>query len=316
MNPAPGASRANSPGWFPFGWYVTPELPPHDTHRVGRFVAFGREWLNTREPAAVSSPRCQHDGAPLWRKPAPARGQLRCPRCGRPPAADGLPVGVWAGRTWFWWHPGGDAPHWELPPDPVPVAAWHWSSYPIHTTWMDIAENSVDWAHFSTIHAPATTPVVLEDRWVGPIRHIRSLQRMPTLDGSDGTTEVHSTAHGPGLLLSTLRVAGLLDAMLITSVVPRGATEVTVHVGLSTQPAGPGRAHTPGAASTTLLTSLSRQFFRAVHVQMEQDAAIWNHKVWLSDPLLAPGENGILKIRRDLERFRAPEPGATRTSRP
>ena len=284
------------------------------TESVERFECCGDTWVRTKDPVQVTRAWCQRDGAPLWlQRTSSASDRPRCPTCRDELGAD-VAVRQFAGRDWMWWHPHDPVPQWELPADPITgdFSAPHWSVSTIQTTWMDIAENSVDWQHFPTLHAPAPVPLVIEDRWDDHIRVIKSLQRMPGLD-ADSLTEVRSVAYGPGVLVSSLRVVDAVDAVVVASVVPQREHKVAMHVGLATRVAsgsGDVGADTHARAlDARSLVAARRALQRAMRVQVEQDAAIWNHKIWLPDPRLAAGEQAITQVRRDLERFRANTPG-------
>ena len=300
------------PGWLPFGWYL---VPPSDGRVVG-FVAFNNRWVTLGEPpAVVTSAWCPHDGAPLLPGDSaqPDRAQHascavdelpRCPRCGQSVEAT-LPTECWAGRTWMWWHPHNVPPLWAMPSEITDFDLTHleWMSIPVTTTWMDIAENSSDWAHFPALHAPAVMPTVLEDRWIGHVRTIRSLQRGPA-PGGDTLTEVAATAFGPGVLVSHSTVADLMAVLVINSIVPVDDRRVAFHYAVATRSLRDDPI-VPGVVRRT-----RRDLVRAIERQMAQDKSVWDHKLWLSRPQLADNEGAILQLRRDLERFRADSPAS------
>src|SRR3954453_17059607 len=68
----------------------------------------------------------------------------------------------------------------------------------LSTAWQEIAENSVDMAHFKYVHGTGSVADIGELTIDGPMRTVRSQQAFQTLRG-EFMGELQSNSYGPGM---------------------------------------------------------------------------------------------------------------------
>ena len=201
------------------------------------------------------------------------------------------PTVVRNGRVFFWWHPDPSIePQWEIPelvPDDfVAAGAFEWR---VRTAWQEVAENSVDMAHFTSVHG-LTRPGDISDVTIdGPRRTIASSQSFNTARGPfEGAIEANS--YGPGVGVTHFDLMG--RATLLSCTTP--VDEEQVHVRFAF-------FHSPDE----IAAKITPRFAEEVRRQFEQDIPIWEVKRFVPTPALAPSEKAITEFRRWAGQFYA-----------
>jgi hypothetical protein len=121
--------------------------------------------------------------------------------------------------VWFWWHPRGDAPLWDVPE----VREWtdpDWSDdyvrhdWRIRTQWREVAENGVDLTHFHYLHGTATIPQLEFYEIRDHLWHSNSVQDINTPTGPR-PANFEIQLHGPGCAWLRFGVDELVEILLL-----------------------------------------------------------------------------------------------------
>lgn len=307
---------------FPSGWFpalLSDELAPG---QVRPLRYFGRDlvaWRGEDGAVRMLDAYCRHLGAHLGYGGRVVGNEIECPfHAWRYdgsgvvrdiPYASAIPARLtkpcrhqWpvteANRMiWFWFHPAGAPPTWEVEAFPE-TADPAWTDYEIHewvvfTPIRNMAENAVDAAHFRYVHGTATFP---ESRmtWDGVRRSSHLEFKLDTPAGQvDGG--VTARQFGPGQ--SATRFFGLADTLLVAAVTPVEMDRTRVRF-CFTQP----RAQAEGPAG-----ALARGFIAEVCRQLDQDKVIWDRQRTLEKPIVCDGDGPILQMRAWYAQFEHPE---------
>lgn len=296
----------------PFGWFSVgrvDELPEAD---VAGVVAFGRElvlWRDGDGSRHLAEAFCPHLGAHLGVGGRVEDGCLVCPfhewafdadgtnvripyaaRPNRKAALRTYPLLRRNGHLLAWYHPDpAVAPAWDvpelLPPDPVECLRFDRT---VRTAWQEIAENSVDMAHFVSVHGAGRVADVGELHIDGPLRCVQSTQSFRSSRG-EFEGQIESRSFGPGLGIVTFTLMGAVT--LVSTTTPVGASEVAVRFTLY---------HDRGDA---IAARIGVAFGAEVQRQLDQDIPIWEHKRYEPHPALAPNEKPITEFRTWARQF-------------
>jgi nitrite reductase/ring-hydroxylating ferredoxin subunit len=304
---------------IPFGWYSlgpSVDLGKGEARAV-RF--FGQNLALYRgedgEPRMIEA-YCRHLGAHLGK--GKVNGDtIECPFhawrydgkgvCVDIPYAERIPalltrpcLKVWPvvdrnGLLMAWHHPNQAPPSWQ-PEVFAEASSNDWSDFEVFewriaTHPQEMAENAADPAHFKYVHGTPTLP----DWDVSYNDHKRSGEMRGQTDASAGETPliIKNGNIGPGEAWT--RFSGLCDLFLMAHVTPIEQDEVCVRFSFSyPKPASPG---------------LPKAFIKEVVRQLEQDIEIWEHKVFLENPILCDGDGPIGDMRRYFEQFYAKADG-------
>jgi 3-ketosteroid 9alpha-monooxygenase subunit A len=319
-----GASRFPFP-WFPRGWYhvaSAAELPPRG---VRPLRCFGRELVLWRDAAGAPhllDAHCPHQGSHLGHGGVVIDALLKCPfhgwrldgegRCRAVPGARTVPahtpIRAWPlveqdGSLLAWCacpqaeapadatrggHAADAAPSFP-PPPPVPEfarAGWQRideRSWTVASHVHEVIENLVDAAHFVGLHKTPSLPRTqfLAD---GPRARVRSGFQLDSLAGPVATT-LESEGHGPGYWV--LRFTGIVPAVVLTTATPLDAERLLFRLVF----------HTAGDPA------LGRAFADSVILEVDQDALVWEHKLWRADPPLSEADGPIREYRAWCRQF-------------
>lgn len=218
--------------------------------------------------------------------------------------------------VYLWYHAEGEHPSWfpdEI--EEIKKRAWTHRGYTQHTVnahIQEIPENAADVAHFVPIHAmPIVTgshsrynfsnwcyiaqhefnagwePQENEEKHVGILQLDHALficgYKVPF-------TEFHLIARqiGPGLVFMKFKSA-FGDGVFLQSLTPK---EPLLHI----------MRHEIYAAKT-MPTFMAKFLLYAEAIQVERDIMIWNHKIFLTKPLLVKEDHSIKKHRRWFSQF-------------
>lgn len=309
-------------GRFPFpvplGWFHVVDAVEVADGAVARADVLGRElvaWRDGSGTVRVQDAVCPHLGAHLGVGGTVQDGCIRCPfhgwrfdgegTCVEIPYSDKLNrkarLRTYStverhGLVFAWYHPAGAPPSWE-PPDVPEIGRDGWTDlirteYAIASIPQEMAENSVDPAHFRYVHGTAIVAIIDEYTTDGPLALMRSTQGMVTKETSVmGRIDVET--HGPGF--SITRFSGIVDAVLLATTTPIDdeTSRLRFHF---TFPAEAGR--------------LGDLFVEEVHRQVQQDIPIWEHKRYLPVPALADTDGPVGRFRRWYQQFYVHDDGS------
>lgn len=299
---------------LPFGWFSLGRLDELPADEVATVAAFGTELVLWRDAAGdrhVAEAWCPHLGAHLGHGGRVEDDCLVCPfhewsfdagganvaipyaeRPNRKGRLRTYPTVLRNGHLLAWYHPDpAVGPRWEvpeaLPAEPVECMRM---DRRVRSVWQEVAENSVDMAHFKSVHGVGRVADVGELHIDGPFRRVRSTQAFTTSRGElEG--QIESNSFGPGMGSVQFTLVGTVTMTSATT--PVDDEHVDVRFTMYHE-AGDEIAGKIGAA-----------FGAEVRRQFDQDVPIWEHKRYQPSPALAPSEKPITEFRRWAAQFYA-----------
>jgi hypothetical protein len=190
----------------------------------------------------------------------------------------------------FWYHPDPAVePQWEIPdvvaPDAVECLRFNRR---VRTVWQELAENSVDMAHFKSVHGMSQAGRMGDMTIDGPLRRVESAQSFQTSKGEfEGA--IVSTSYGPGVGVVVFDL--MTQVTLISANTPIDEDEIEVRFTLF---------HAEG---DELAGKIGGAFGAEVERQFDQDIPIWEAKRYVPTPALAPSEKPVTEFRRWASQF-------------
>jgi len=307
---------ARFPFPMPNGWFAVcfgDELPAGSL-RALRY--FGRELVAMRGDdgvARVFDAHCPHLGAHLGHGGKVEGDGVRCPfhgwrfggdgACVEIPYAKRIPakarLRAWTtiernGLVFVWRHAEGAPPSWEIPfvselgdPAWTPPERRDWV---IRSCSQEMAENTVDPAHFRYVHRTNTVPETESTEIRGHVLHVVSNNRVATPRGEQAG-RIDIQAHGFGM--GWTRFSGIADLLVITTGTPVDAEYTHTRLQFSVK----------RFADSDATRGVGRAFISEIERQFQQDIPIWENKIHLEQPLLVEGEAGIATLRRWARQF-------------
>lgn len=309
-----GARRFPRP--IPFGWFSAGRLRDLPIAEQGEgvwsFQAVGTELVAWHDGTQfrVADAFCPHLGAHLGVGGRVDDGCLVCPfhewtfdgagrnvaipftdRTNAKATLRTYPTAVEDGHLRFWYHPDpAIEPMWEIPKlideSMVPCGSADWT---VASYWQEMAENSVDMAHFVSIHGTPELGEVGSVEVDGPMRKVINKTVYATDQGNiDG--ELHVAMYGPGTSVTTFALFGIVTLLATTTPVDDGHCTLRFdffHDG----------ADISAAVADGFAAEVKRQF--------EQDVPIWENKRFVESPALAPYEKPITEFRAWAAQFYA-----------
>ena len=303
---------------IPFGWFQVayPEdLEPGD---VTPLHYFGRELVLWREAGGdfhLQDAFCPHLGAHIGHGGTVSGNELACPfhgwkydgtgactnipysqRTNKKAHLRTYPVVARNGFVMAWYHPGEEAPQWDIPElpehaDPA-FTDYFRSSYIIHTVPQEMSENGADPAHFLYVHGTETVAEMESYEIDGPRSTMLSKQSYVTPRGTTwGRIDVYN--HGPGF--SAVWFSGIVDALNVATTTPIDDETTQVRFNFTVRKFDDER--------TT--SSVAEAFVAEINKQVQEDRPIWEHKRFLPVPALADTDGPILKFRKWYSQFYA-----------
>jgi phenylpropionate dioxygenase-like ring-hydroxylating dioxygenase large terminal subunit len=299
---------------LPFGWFMACYERELDGEGVVRERLVGRDlvvWRGADGAPHVFDAYCPHLGAHLgvggrvdddgclvcpfheWAFDGAGRN-VRIPYASKPnrkARVRSFPTVVRNGLVLFWYHPDLDVhPMWDLPelvPDEfVACGTYEWT---VGTVWQEVAENSVDMAHFASVHGLTRVADIGEVVVDGPRRQINSTQSFNTARGTfEGALQ--SNSYGPGVGVTHFDLMGRVTLLSATTPVEDDAVRVRFHL-----------FHSPDDVAA----KIAPRFADEVKRQFDQDIPIWEAKRYVPVPALAPSEKAVTEFRRWASQFYA-----------
>jgi len=316
---AVGLTSERIPLPMPFGWFAVCYSDELEEKGVKALNYFGKNLALFRgedgTPRALDA-YCVHMGAHLGVGGKVIGNTLACPfhawqydeegKCVHIPYATKIPGAAaqqclksWPCREvnqmiWIWYHPNDIAPQWEPPayaecsdPEWSPFERYDWT---IKTHPQEMAENSVDAAHFLYVHGTADYPSDWQSSYDGPLRHAYIDTEMTTSKGVV-KSRIENGNDGPGQAWT--RFTGLADTFLLASVTPIARDLVHTRFAF-TQP----KADVDGPRG-----SLAKAFIQEIVRQLNEDIPIWENKRYLPQMRLCDGDGPIMDVRHWFKQF-------------
>lgn len=339
------AGRAAALPPFPTGWYAlafSKELAPGE---LALKTLAGREicLFRTERGALVAmDPVCPHLGAHMGHGGKVVGETLRCPfhafRFGpdgacvatgydsKPPrtSATTYPVCEVQGGAFVHFDPAGRAPTFTLPrEDMSDFGELYTRHYRLRGHPQDTTENSVDLGHLAVVHGYSGARMEGELATEGPHLSARYAMHHPFglargSRGIDAQFVVNVWGLGYSYVQVTIPALGIETRNFVWAT-PVAAQELELRVAMavkrldrsaSLHPALRLLAR-PAPLRWGLERVLGRQSFAAYTNDVEQDFAIWEHKVFVPRPALAAGDGPILRYRRWAEQFYEEPPASS-----
>jgi len=307
-------------GWFPV--IDSEDLEPGSIKAAHFFDKELVLWRDESGEPHVMGAFCPHMGAHVAHGGMVEGDAIRCPFHGWRFAGDGrcraipysqriprvslrnYPTVDRNGQVIAWYHPKHESPLWDIPTIPEWVNTKSTITSKIErviaTTWQEVSENGVDFAHFPAVHM--AQPVKhFEINCDGPFRRVLRRQKIVTPVGYVDS-EITSEEFGPGVGVVRFDVAfthlDLTSFCIITGVTPIDQESVFVRFALALS----GEA---GARNRGIGRLLLRDLMR----QLDQDITIWEHKRYTGAPRIVEGDGPILAHRHWASQFYPSVPG-------
>ena len=297
-------------GWFQVGY--TADLKVGD---VVPLKYFGQDMVMFRGDdgtVSVLDAFCSHLGAHLGHGGQVVDGCIRCPfhawkfdgdgQCTEVPYASKIPpksaIKRWDvkevnGLIMVWFHGLGEAPSWDVPSLPeYNDDAWtpyETRSWVIRTHNQEMAENSVDAAHFLYLHGTQNMPETTAHRH-DHILHCESTTKMRAYGTTvEGKIDVH--CHGFGF--TTTRFTGIVETLLLSSATTIDEDFVEIRFTFTVRK-GPNEMVT---------STVGQKFREEIARQLEADIPVWENKKYIDPPLLVDGDGPIGIYRKWAKQF-------------
>ena len=300
---------------FPNSWFQVAYADELAPGAVLPLKYFGRELVAFRgEDGAphVLDAYCAHLGAHLGVGGTVVGNTIRCPfhawcfdgsgTCVEVPYAKRIPpkarIRSWPviernGLLMVWHDVDERPPAFDLPELPE-VGDESWSEYKrlrwnIKSHNQDMAENSVDRAHFRFVHKTVDVPESKAEI-DGAVMRVVSRAKMTTPRGDiDG--EIASTSWGFGF--STTRFRGIVETLLVASVTPIDVEDLDVRFSFTVKTLGDPKID----------RGVGKALIADIEKQMGEDKPIWENKAFLPQPILCDGDGPIALFRKWCAQF-------------
>ena len=299
---------------YPNSWYHVAWCDEVVAGRITRLFFLGREMIAFRGPGGavhVLDAYCPHMGTHLGVGGCVVAGTVQCPFHGWRFAGDGTCVDVpyarklprarvhtWPvceknGMVFVWHHAAGDPPDGEAP-RVVEHESSEWTRYgrrrwKVRSHGQEMAENSVDVAHFKHLHGSITVPTCEIDVRPESFR-VRNELRTRRF-GREHTSRLDVTIHNPGL--TVVRVEALVDVTVAATTTPIDEDHVEQRFAFAVRRRGNPLLRR--VVAHAIMLDVARLF--------EQDAPIWENKRHLRSPVLCDGDGPLYELRKWYAQF-------------
>ncbi len=307
---------------IPFGWFYVGESDATLPGELSQVRRFGRDlilWRGEDGQPHLQDAYCPHLGANIAVGGEVVGNAVQCPFHKWSFNGDGsvaaIPyaskVNPYACLTTYplierygfltgWFHPAGIEPTFELPGS---VPELHGGDYVgplveahrIRTCLQEMAENTVDGAHFQSVHGHPGAAAYDSVRFEGPYMRMESTQLFPSSRGPvEGTLSSESWGYG----FAIVRYRTVIDICMLTVNAPveEEAVEQIFRVYWRNPERDPG------------IDRIGQAFAKEVNRQLRQDQPIWENKIYRARPYLCDGDGPFLKFRSWAKQFYADVP--------
>ncbi|MDG2306596.1 MAG: Rieske 2Fe-2S domain-containing protein [Candidatus Binatia bacterium] len=305
---------------FPFSWYracPSAQLPVGAVRPV-RYL--GRDlvvWRGEDGAAHVMDAYCPHLGAHLGYGGRVAGCEIVCPfhwwqfdgdgtntlipYLGTRNSAARIPSYPTVDRNgfvFFWYHPLGEAPLWEIPElAEFGDAGWteyHPALWKVRAPWQELAENGPDFVHLRTVHGAGEVPELESYDCDGFLARMRASVRFVTPRGPQ-EGRIDTDSWGPGF--SIARFSGIQDALFVAVSTPIDFEHTEVSFNYMVKKFG----DTPDALEKT--QRLAEAMIAELKKQEAEDIVIFDHKIHVPAPKLSAVDAPIVQFRKWAEQF-------------
>ena len=202
------------------------------------------------------------------------------------------------GMVWFWYHPHGVSPLWEIPIlDECDDASWSEylrADWVVRCPWQELAENAPDFVHLRTVHGAADVPELEALDYDGYFSHLRSRVNFATPRGPQ-PGRIDTDSWGPGYAVA--RFSGIVDALFVG-----GTTPIDFEHTLSIK-AYKVKITGDAPEERARAIRVGEALVRDLKKQMAEDNVIFDNKVHVAAPALIDADGPIMKFRRWAEQF-------------
>lgn len=305
---------------FPFSWYSAcrSEDVPRGTVKPIRYL--GRDlvvWRGEDEQAHVMDAYCPHLGAHLgyggrvvgcdvvcpfhwWQFDGDGRNTL-IPYLGTRNSSARIPAYPTVdqnGFVFFWYHPLGEPPLWDIP-ELAEFSDRAWTDYvpatwKVRAPWQELAENGPDFVHLRTVHGAVSVPDLESYECEGFVTRMRASVTFDTPRGPQ-PGRIDTDTWGPGF--GVARFSGIHDAVFVALNTPIDFDYTEVSFNYMVKKLGDSldeieRTRRVGEA---LIADLKKQ--------EAEDIVIFDHKIHLPAPKLSAVDAPILRFRKWASQF-------------
>lgn len=302
---------------YPIGWFQVAYANELEPGQVMPLEYFGKDLVLFRTQggeAVLMDAFCPHLGAHLGYGGKVEGEEIRCPfhawkfdsagKCSEIPYGKKIPPGATLGK-WVlrevngllmaWHHPDAAPPTYEIPVIPE-YGDEGWTEYimrrwKVRTRNQEMAENSVDTAHFHYLHGTHNMPTATLE----PEGHILKVVSDTVMKTPGGLVngEIQVEMHGFGFSLT--RFVGLVETLIVNSVTAIDEEYVDVRFAFTVKKFG----------GVDVTRGIGKAFVREITRQLEQDIPIWENKKHIKPPILSDGDGPIGKYRKWCKQFYA-----------
>jgi len=300
---------------IPFGWYPVAYSEDIAAGQLVPLRYFGSELVALRGESgeiAVLDAHCPHLGAHLGHGGRVEGERVRCPfhgwafdllgACVEVPYARRVPPNARL-RSWpalerngwvmVWYHPEGEAPHFDLPELPEYGAPgwtpYHRENIAVATCNQEIIENVADRAHFHYVHHTVDVPQTIFEM-DGPRLRAKQVTRLRTPRGDvDGGIE--SIYHGLGF--GAVRFTGICEALMLIGITPVELEQLDVRFAFTLD----------GSSGASPERGIGKAIIGDIFKQFVEDIPIWENKRYRAQPPLCDGDGPIPRYREWAAQF-------------
>jgi nitrite reductase/ring-hydroxylating ferredoxin subunit len=260
---------------------------------------------------AVHDAYCPHLGANLGVKGTVVGETIRCPfhgwrfsaddgECIEIPYCDKIPdrakLRTWPsqeinGEIYFWYHPRGEAPLWQIPVIDE-LADDNWSAprqaeFEIGIHLQDIAENTCDPVHFQFVHlTPEIPPSEVSVDEDGQTLHLRS-----EIENLHGVSNLHSKVVQPGLATVRTTYGPGAEMLVYNSAMPISREKTLLRWTL--------------VVRNEIVDLVGDSLMEGIISGLSQDYPIWANKVHKHHPVFCPEDTPLVTYRKWVRQFHA-----------
>ncbi len=300
---------------FPKGWFSVCDSDDLGTDELKTVHYFGRDLIlfrgATGEPHVLDA-HCPHLGAHLGHGGTLVENTVRCPfhawrfdgsgRCVEVPYATKIPPRA-ALRSWevfegngmimVWYHPEGKPPEFQIPLIPE-WGSDEWSEpqrreFKVRSNPMEMAENTVDDAHFKYVHGTNTMPESTSEI-DNHILRVTSISKVDTPRGEQ-QSRIEIASHGLGF--GCTRFTGVIETLVIISGAAIDEDHSVTTLRFMVKKLGNADAE----------RGVGKAFIHEIDRQFSQDTPIWENKIHLQRPVLCDGDGPIMQLRKWAKQF-------------
>ena len=327
LRPSPLTSLERFPYYtaFPFAWYFaafSADIAVGEVHTVRWLARDLVVWRDHDGAAHVMDAYCAHMGAHLGYGGRVEGCHLICPYHWWEYDGDGRNVHIpYAeqpnrkarvrsyptidrnGLVMFWYHPTGAPPLWEIP-EVAETSDPGWTDYlrsdwDVRAPWQELAENGPDYIHLRTVHGAADVPEVESLTYDGYLSQLRSKVNFTTPRGPQ-SGRIDTDSWGPGFAVA--RFSGITPALFVNLTTPVD-WETTKSIKLYKLQRLGDSGHERGDEARNRVQRLGDALVRDLRKQMDEDIVIFDHKIWVDPPALAPDDGPIVRFRAWARQF-------------